>query len=94
MAPEMVSGWDWLNTPAPSAECVKPEHLEAVDARERFEDLLASIWLYVPWRFVTMHLTTPQKEVWADAIDAFHARANVGDPELDAHPVERWWRDA
>jgi hypothetical protein len=59
-----------------------------------YEDLLASLWLYIPWRFVTSQLTTPQKELFADALDAFHARANAEDPDLDAQPVDRWWKDA
>jgi hypothetical protein len=39
-------------------------------------------------------LTTPQKELFADAVDAFHARANAEDPDLDAQPVDRWWKVA
>jgi hypothetical protein len=58
-----------------------------------YEDLLASLWLYINWYFVTRQLTTPQKELFADAVDAFHARANAEDPGNDAQPVERWWRD-
>jgi hypothetical protein len=65
----------------------------APDLAQRYEDLLASIWLYVPWHWVTSQLTTPQKELWADAIDAGHARAAAEDPGLDPLPAERWWRD-
>ena len=60
---------------------------------ERYEDLLGSIWLYVNWRYVTKQLTTEQKELFADAVDAHSARLNAGEPEIDLHPVERWWRD-
>jgi len=63
------------------------------EGRADREDLLASIWLYVDWYFVTRQLTTEQKDLWADAIDARHARANADDPDLGALPVERWWRD-
>lgn len=43
-------------------------------------DLLATIELYVNWRYVTHQLTTEQKILWADAIDS-------------ARPgrAERWW---
>jgi hypothetical protein len=93
---EQASGWDWLDTPMPTAECVKPEHLEAVAARKRYEDLLASIWLYIDWPYVTRQLTTVQKELFADAVDAHGRRvaeregAGWGEPTA----VERWWRDA
>lgn len=60
------------------------------------QDLLASIWLYIPWQWVTSQLTTEQKELFADAIDAHGARLNRADPAYRAEPVspvERWWRD-
>lgn len=63
-----------------------------IEATVPYEDLLASIWLYVKWHYVTRQLTTPQKELFADAIDAHHARANAEDPDLNAPPVDRWWR--
>jgi hypothetical protein len=61
---------------------------------EPYEDLLSSLWLYINWRWITKQLTTEQKDLFADAIDAEHARANEDDPNLGALPVERWWRDA
>lgn len=66
---------------------------DADEDRRQFEDLLGSLWLYVPWRFVTMMLATPQKELFADAVDAHGARLNADDPDLNAHPVDRWWRE-
>lgn len=48
-------------------------------------DTLGSIWLYVKWRYVTGKLTTEQRELWADAVDAF------GEPQDGK--AERWWRD-
>jgi hypothetical protein len=67
--------------------------LDAAKAPAAYEDLLASIWLYVNWRYVTKQLTTPQKEMFADAVDASHARMNADDPDLGAGPADRWWRD-
>ena len=57
-------------------------------SREALEDLLASIWLYVPWRFITMQLTTAQKDMWADALEMSSARAG------ERTTADRWWRDA
>jgi hypothetical protein len=51
-----------------------------------YQDLLTSIWLYVPWRYVTKQLTTEQKELWADAVEA------AGDPDAPI-PADRWWRE-
>lgn len=59
--------------------------------REPYEDLLGDISLYVPWRFVTLQLTTEQKEMWADAVEAWSAQLNAGTDETTT--VDRWWRD-
>lgn len=62
--------------------------LQAAELR----DLLGSIWLYVSWPYVTKQLTTKQKELWADAVDAWNAALEGGET---VRPVaERWWRDA
>jgi len=50
--------------------------------RDALRELLGSIWLYVKWHYVTKQLTTEQKNLWADAIDA------TGEPGTKA---ERWW---
>ncbi len=50
-----------------------------------YQDMLGAIWLYVNWHYVTKQLTTEQKELWADAVDAF------GEPQDGK--AERWWRD-
>lgn len=56
-------------------------------------DLLGSIWLYVGWRSATRSLTTEQRELWADAVDADVRKRQIEDDE-EPHPVaERWWRD-
>jgi hypothetical protein len=60
--------------------------------REDFEDLLGSISLYLNWRYVTKQLTTPQKEMFADAADAWAERLLAAEDE-PAGRVERWWRD-
>jgi hypothetical protein len=51
-----------------------------------YRELLGSIWLYVSWRYVTRQLTTPQKEMWADAVDS------TGDAEAPV-TADRWWRE-
>lgn len=66
----------------------------AVPADRRYEDLLGAIWLYIPWHYVTKQLTTEQKELFADAVDAHSARINAEEPEIGLLPAERWWRDA
>lgn len=53
-----------------------------------YRDLLTSIWLYVDWRYVTRQLTTTQRELWADAIDAEGAVRHPDDPTQ----ADRWWR--
>lgn len=77
-----------------AAEYIRAAVDELVTQRERYEDLLGSIWLYIPWQFVTKQLTTEQKELFADSVDACSARLNAEDPDLAAGPAERWWRDA
>ena len=53
--------------------------------RSQYLDLLGQIWIYVHWRYVTRQLTTEQKTLWADAVDA------SGDPEDRGLTVDRWW---
>lgn len=56
---------------------------------EEYDDLLSSIWLYVGWREVTRHLTTEQRELWAEAITR-HSRQEFPD---DPTQPERWWTE-
>jgi hypothetical protein len=93
----------WRSAPTPNdvqaylTDAGKREALSdtyAVPADLRYQDLLGSIWLYIPWQFVTKQLTTPQKELFADAVDAHSRRLNADEPEINLHPAERWWRDA
>lgn len=58
----------------------------------RYEDLLGCIWLYINWRYVTKQLTTPQKEMFADAVEAWSARLAADDGEQGGK-ADRWWRD-
>lgn len=65
--------------------------------REAFEDLLASIWLYIDWRYVTRQLTTEQKNLFADSIDRAHDRMDAEEGrDLERDPrigVDRWWNE-
>ena len=56
-----------------------------VEEIRELEELLASIWLYVPWKKVTRELTTEQRERWVAAINA----NSPEDEPLD--PLWRWW---
>lgn len=61
------------------------------------EDLLATVYLYVGWRSVTRHLTTDQKNLWADILDAEHARLDEQEGTAGTDRayglVDRWWRE-
>ena len=68
----------------------------AVDERAAaLEDLIANLWLYVGRRTWTQ-LTTSQKELFADVVDAHHAAADIEEgyqgTEFAFTPVQRWWR--
>lgn len=56
-------------------------------------DLLCSIWLYVGWRSVTRSLTTEQKELWANVVDAELRKLQIEDGEEPRPVADRWWRD-
>lgn len=56
------------------------------------QELLASIYLYINWKYITRQLTTEQKEMLADAIDHVHAYNDAMECQ-PFHPVPRWWRD-
>lgn len=65
----------------------------AAQVRREYEDLLGSIWLYIGWRYVTKQLTTPQKNLFADAVEADLKRGDAfEDGEAEA-AVDRWWDD-
>lgn len=48
---------------------------------EEYEDLLLTIYLHVNWRSVTRQMTTEEKELFADSVDASILRLNNGDEE-------------
>jgi len=75
----------------------RAEQAEAVV--KQHEDLLASIALYINWRYVTKQLTTEQKDLFADALErnAFRIHGPDGeepDPEMAGLPsyAPRWWK--
>jgi hypothetical protein len=67
------------------------ERRETAERITAYEDLLGSIWLYIGWRYVTKQLTTAEKEMFADAVEASSRRLHddIGEPT----GVDRWWRD-
>jgi len=86
----------WPSVGYAGAEVWRQERREAqirADERRQYEDLLGSIWLYIPWRFITRQLTTEQKELFADVVEAWSARLNENDPDEEPTSPERWWRD-
>ena len=56
----------------------------------RLEELLAALYLYIDWRYVTKQLTTPQRELFADILDAH--RPSPDEVYGPSEPIERWWR--
>lgn len=61
------------------------------------EDLIATLWLYTgnqAW----MKLTTEQKELFADVVDADHRRIDEAEGRAPGEPgsftpIMRWWRE-
>ncbi len=71
-----------------------------VSKQEDYEDLCHMLYLYMNWRFVTGQLTTKERTLLADSIDAAGLRAFKEDNpfieqgiESDEEPltVDRWW---
>lgn len=78
---------------APDHEALANDAIAAHEENEQLQELLGCISLYVKWRWLTKQLTTEQKEMWADVVDAWHRQRQIEDGE-GPHPVaERWWRD-
>ena len=80
---------DYYETDGDPADRIEQLTAERDDLRE----LLGSIWLYVKWRHVTKQLTTEQKELWADAVDAEARQRQIEEGEEQRAVAERWWRD-
>ena len=68
------------------------ERRKAAELITAYEDLLGSVWLYIGWRYVTKQLTTEQKNLFADTVDAYWRRSDAFDGE-EFRPVDRWWSD-
>lgn len=62
--------------------------VETQPERTAYQETLSAIWLYVNDTYVMKKLTTEQKDLWADAIDA---QREPGDSTW--RPYVRWWRD-
>lgn len=74
---------------------MKAGDVQVVSTPTAEQGLLATIYLHVGWHSLTKQLTTPQKEMFADAVDAHFAWMSVTDRwDPPAGPVDRWWRDA
>ncbi len=78
---------------APDHDALADDAIAAHEENERLQDLLGTIWLYVGWRSATRSLTTEERELWADAVDAKTRAGQIEDGE-EPHPVaDRWWWD-
>lgn len=54
-----------------------------------------SVWLHANWRFLTMKMTTEEREAAADAVQRYNDWLNRHDDDLATQPLNlRWWRDA
>lgn len=56
---------------------------EAIDDICLLEDVLADIWLYVDWRYVTRQMSTENRERWLQAI--------ASQSDIDEKDYA-WWR--
>lgn len=72
---------------------LREENREMGGRLAEMRDLLGSISLYVNWRFTTKQLTTPQKEMWADAVDAWSQALQAADGYAPSRVAVRWWQD-
>lgn len=76
--PEFASGY------------VHAQHAAQIRAHE---DLLAAVWLFIDWRYVTERLTAEQRALFADAVEASSAHRAEADPSYgEPVKVERWWQ--
>lgn len=53
--------------------------------RRAVADLVSALELYIDWRSVTRQLTTDQRLLLADLVDAWYEAAG------EEHRAERWW---
>lgn len=54
-----------------------------------------SVWLHSDWRELIRHMTTPQREYAADAVQRYSFHLHEEDPHLEPLDASdlRWWRD-
>ncbi|MFD8496308.1 hypothetical protein [Amycolatopsis sp. NPDC059657] len=76
-------------TPHQARRQAEAERDELKARVDQHEELLAYLWLYVKWRYVTKQLTTEQKNLWADAIEKISEREHPG----EGTAADRWWQD-
>jgi len=56
------------------------------------QDILAALWLYVDWRWLTKQLPTEDKERLATALEQRHREVDAEQPEEEPFgPADRWW---
>jgi hypothetical protein len=94
--PSWRKRWDELNPQDPEdAFQIEVDNRIGAALAEPFEDLLAAVWLYIDWRWITTQLTTEQKELFADAVDAHGQRVAAEEGPMWGEPTRvcRWWRD-
>lgn len=70
---------------------------DAVKAQQALSDeAWGTVWLHSKWRYITGKMTTPERELAADAVARWSAALNErdGEPTTDEPDGLRWWRDA
>lgn len=83
-----------MSSNVPPAGALSPKADEGIPA-EQFAELLGDIWLHIDWYHVTRHLTTEQKELFADSVDTssyYHAVEEGRTDEWQPVAVQ-WWRE-
>lgn len=72
----------------PCRDCQFPKPGKA--PRELEDDAWGSVWLYGRWREITRQMTTPERELAADAVERWDRRIEPGAGGITSL---RWWRD-
>lgn len=72
------------------------EYQEGLEAKiASLQGIIGYTALHINERYVVTQLTTEQKELWADAVEAYEQRLFADDPKTlaDLTPYDRWWRN-